>query len=454
MKHIISLITIAFILFSCSKFLDKKSNSGLSTPERLLSLQALLDNSDIMNISTSPAFGEASADNYFIPDNDYSGLSEQVQGVYTWNPIEYNYSNDWSGGYTTIFYANLCLEGLGKIPRSAANAPQWDYIKGAALFHRAYSFLNLVWTFAKAYDEQTSSSDPGIDLRLQTDYSVPSKRSSVKDSYERVIADATDALGYLPETSTHVFRPNKTAGYGLLARAFLSMRKYDSAFKYSNLCLGLNNNLIDYNTIVNGNNPFANTAYSGETIFYTAMTFAAGGAEILTPAYGIARIDTSLYDSYDTADLRKDLFFTPRSGYFQFKGVYSTSINRIFSGIATDEIYLIRAESAARSGNTTLALSDINTLLKKRWLNTVAFEPYKEGTVEDVLQLVLSERTKELLMRGLRWADIKRLNKEKEGNIVLKRRINGKEVLLLPNDNRYALPLPADIIKLTGMEQN
>jgi starch-binding outer membrane protein, SusD/RagB family len=64
-----------------------------------------------------------------------------------------------------------------------------------------------------------------------------------------------------------------------------------------------------------------------------------------------------------------------------------------------------------------------------------------------------TERRKELTMRGLRWIDIKRLNKEGAG-IVLKRLIGDKTYTLQPNDPRYALPLPADIILNTGMQQN
>jgi len=56
-------------------------------------------------------------------------------------------------------------------------------------------------------------------------------------------------------------------------------------------------------------------------------------------------------------------------------------------------------------------------------------------------------------MRGLRWMDIKRLNKENR-NITIKRLIGGQEFTLSPNANYYALPLPNDIIQLTGMQQN
>jgi len=71
----------------------------------------------------------------------------------------------------------------------------------------------------------------------------------------------------------------------------------------------------------------------------------------------------------------------------------------------------------------------------------------------EALAIILIERRKELLMRGLRWADLKRSNKE-GANKTLIRIINGHPVTLPPNDNRYAQPLPNEIILLTGMPQN
>lgn len=49
--------------------------------------------------------------------------------------------------------------------------------------------------------------------------------------------------------------------------------------------------------------------------------------------------------------------------------------------------------------------------------------------------------------------DIKRLNKE-GANITLTRTLNNSVYELLPNDLRSALPIPEDIISLSGMEQN
>src|SRR5699024_1246882 len=114
--------------------------------------------------------------------------------------------------------------------------------------------------------------------------------------------------------------------------------------------------------------------------------------------------------------------------------------------------YLIRAECYARQGNATQAMNDLYTLLVTRW-KTGTYVPFTASGAKEALHIILGERRKELLFRGLRWMDIKRLNRE-GAHIVLKRIINGKVFTLPPNDNRYALPIPEDIISLTGMKQN
>ncbi len=116
-------------------------------------------------------------------------------------------------------------------------------------------------------------------------------------------------------------------------------------------------------------------------------------------------------------------------------------------------MYLIRSEAHARAGRVTEAMDDLNALMITRWNNSEPFPLFTATDQADALSKILTERRKELYGRGLRWMDIKRLNKE-GANITLKRMINGQTYTLAPNADYYALPLPADIIKLTGIPQN
>ncbi|MEO6683976.1 MAG: RagB/SusD family nutrient uptake outer membrane protein, partial [Ginsengibacter sp.] len=289
-----------------------------------------------------------------------------------------------------------------------------------------------------------------IVLRLGADFNVKSVRSTVEETYERVIKDAKGSIQYLPDLPDHSMRPSKAAAYGLLARTYLSMRQYDSAFRYADLCLQIKNTLLDYNAgSVNAGSIVPFQPFNEEIIFYTAMNIYNG---IISPSR--AKVDTFLYGSYHQEDLRKSAFFLPDGMYQKFKGNYNTAYsNHFFSGIASDEIYLTRAECYARLNNVPAALSDLNTLMKNRWNNSVLYTPLTATNPDEALHLILQERRKELLFRGLRWMDIKRLNKEGY-NIILRRKIGDVYFTLSPNENRYALPLPTDIINLTGMQQN
>ena len=88
-------------------------------------------------------------------------------------------------------------------------------------------------------------------------------------------------------------------------------------------------------------------------------------------------------------------------------------------------------------------MADLNTLLLNRW-KTNEFKPLTAAGADAALKLILNERRKELLIRGLRWMDIKRLNRE-GANIALNRTVNGQNYTLEPNDPGFALPLPEDI---------
>lgn len=451
------LLTIALVFLSialvssCKKYLDKKSDNAFTVPSTITDFQALLDDISTMNIVTAE-FGEASDDDYFLLQSKFNSLVTFSQNIYTWVPNANTvWENDWSKLYNPIYNANLSLEGLSKIPVTSSNRNAWNNVKGSALFFRAYFFLQAAWTYSKAYDDATADKDLGIVLRMASDFNVPSVRANVKDSYQQIIKDALEAIPYLPDNPVHPMRPSKPAAYGLLARAYLSMRQYDNAFKYADSCLQKKNQLINYNgdPDINGNltanAPFK--PFNKEVIFHSSMNT---DIIIHLPAAG-ALVDTFLYASYASNDLRKKAFFAKSGLYQKYKGNYGTSSSSLFSGIATNEMMLVRAECYARKGNKDAALADLNTLLANRFDNT--FIPITATDANDALSKILQERRKELLLRGLRWVDIKRLNKE-GANITPKRFENNQTYTLLPNANYYALPIPGDIITLTGIPQN
>lgn len=432
---------IGFQVVGCKDFLDIKSNANLTTPNNLESFQKLLDNANDMNLLTS-SFGEISADDYFVLDKTFNSFKELNRGEYIWDWIDYNYPNDWARGYVTVYNSNLILDQLRQIQKSKTNALQYEQIEGAALFYRSFAFLNLLWTYAPAWDE-SSANEMGIVLRETSNPDVVSKRSTVAECYAKVIVDLTRSASLLPALSQHVLRPSKAAAMGILARAYLSMRAYDKAYLYADSALMKYSVLMDYNTdnevVASADYPF--TRYNKETIFYAETS------NSISNGY----IDTMLVDQYQTNDLRKRLYFRPVGNYHTFKGSYSGKFT-LFSGLTTGELLLIKAESAAVLGKYEDARKTLKELLIKRYKTGADLGVDAVGDAQ-VLAKIRIERRKELLFRALRWIDIKRYNLE-GADITIKRRIGETIYELQANDPRFALPLPSDVLLQTGMTQN
>jgi len=447
---IISLLSI-FTVIGCKKYLDVKSDLKLVVPKTLSDAQGLMDDANLMNLRTTPSYGESSSDDYFLPPAGYQATLVDGQDVYRWKPVPYKFGIDWSQGYLAIYNSNLCMEILQNVERTDGNGQQWDNAMGSAFFYRAYYILMLTGQYGLGYDEGSSNKDLGVVLRSSSDFNIKSVRSTVEECYQQVINDASAALNLLPNYPQHLMRPSKGAALALLSRCYLYMHKYELALKFATEALAFNNKLMDYNSDsdivgLSGNTPFKK--FNKETLWYAELSGGFGIQAILR-----ARIDTTLYASYNANDLRKIAFFRAASPYQQFKGNYTANINNNFSGLATDELLLTSAECKAYLNNIDDGMKDLNTLLKSRWRNTVIYQPLTASNREDALTKIRTERRKELLMRGLRFYDIKRYNKEGL-NLNLTRLINGQIVTLPANSPFYALPLPVDIVDITGIQQN
>lgn len=446
------ILVITCLNISCKKFLDEKSNKKLAIPETLDDLQALLDNTTYTNES-GPSEGEASSDDYYLTDADWGELTyETDKNMYNWgNRIIFSdkAESGWTMTYKTIYYCNTVLEGLKKIESNIPQEQQFKEIKGQACFVRANAFFDMAIIWCKAYDEQSSSTDLGLPLHLVTDFNVKLKRASLKQTYQQIIDDLNTSINLSPNTTVSKWRSSRAACYGLLARVYLSMRDYKNASLNADSCLQLYSNLMDYSTLDNtSNNPIA---LNNEEVIFNRSMQTIDPVDVLT-----AKILDSLYKSYADNDLRKVIFYRIRADRtVRFKGSYLQG-STLFSGLATDEIYLIRAECLARNGQIEEAMADLNKLLISRWkkengLST--FVALKANSKTEALDLIFDHRRKELVMRGIRWMDIKRLNKE-GANISLSRTINGQTYQLPANDNRFVLPIPENVIRLSGIQQN
>ena len=449
-KTLLFIVMIAGILNqACKKnWLDIKPDKNQVVPKTIPELQALLDNAQYGMNYFSPGLGEVASDDHYIPEGAWVNASDNAKNAYSWSRKYSNINSvDWTASYQRVFTCNLVLDELSKTAaQNTGQAEDYNNCKGQALFHRAFNFYSLAQIYAQPYNVLTAGLDLGIPLRLNIDITQTSVRASVAETYKRIIADLDEALALLPEKPLYLTRPSKRAAFALLARVNLVLENYDKAIDFSDKCLQAGNELLDYNTIppIRGNPGIFNK----EVIFHTVISDVYSG---FISDYCL--VDSMLYRSYADNDLRKSLFFESNPDRtVSFIGNYNNNQD-LFAGLATDEIYLIRAESLARNGNTMAALNDLNFLLQKRWRDGF-FNPVKANNPDEALDLVIKERRKELLLRGLRWTDLRRLNGDARFKIKLLHPIGGQNYELEPASYKYTFPVPDDIIAISRMQQN
>ncbi|ERJ59335.1 RagB/SusD family nutrient uptake outer membrane protein [Sphingobacterium paucimobilis] len=454
MKNILITIIAIRLLSSCSGFLDEKPDSSITHPNTYADLQALLDALNSINTSRFPSLLEIGTDNYFVPDDALNSVTDFERDNYLWQkePLYQNINRnvEWMAPSVPVMYANIVLDEIENMPASgkADDKKVRSELIASARFIRAFSFFNFAQVYAPAYDLDLDNPDLGIVMRLNADFNVPSKRSSVRATYDQIRSDLVLAVRDLPSKPLVTTRPGKAAGFALLARTALIMQDVESALLYADTALFYQSELIDYNHVsATATAPFPR--FNAETVYFASSS----GASILHPQ--TARIDSNLYESYAVNDLRKVLFFKLNNdGYYSFKGSYlGESSGSFFTGISTAEIYLIKAECEVRLQQMDEANHTINLFLKNR-VNKDSFQPYDLREMTDPIGFVLKERRKELIMRGLRWSDLKRLNVSGTHAISLIRSFNQHVYTLAPNDLRYNFLIPQPIIEFTGIPQN
>lgn len=448
--RVIHLFLVACFIFSsgCKKYLDERPAKSLRVPSAVNELQAMLDNDFYMNAYLGVSYDEASADNYYFNEANYGYVSPESKAAYTWSNLVYdNYPNDWSNIYNSVNVTNIVLESLETIPVDPREQTSRANVRGAALFYRSLAFFQGVNIFAKAYDSTTAASDPGIALKLSSDITEKTTRASVQETFERILADLKESVTLLPDLPQHVLRPSRSAAFALLSRVYLAMGNYAAASEAAKSCLAIKDDLLDFNAEVDlaGAVPFA--LYNKEVLFEYEV--AAASYAGIVPFY--TKVDSFLFQSYAENDLRKAAYFDTLDGAgATFKGSYAQY--NPFIGLATDELWLTLAECQARLGDYNTGINTLNQFLATRF-DQARFIPFTASNSAEAVALILTERRKELLFRGTRWMDLKRLNKKGAG-ITLSRTVDGVVYTLPPNDPRYALPLPKPIVDISGMPQN
>lgn len=449
-EQVIIFFMILCGLSSCSEFLDVKPDGKMVVPTTLADCEMLLNDYSTMNCSY-PNGAEVSSDDYYLPLENWQAISNvDEKNLYIWADHEPRITFQWMNAYKIVFTANQVLKVLLEHNTSLSETAQYRNLEGAAYFYRAFTFQQLMINYALPYKQATAGQELGIPLKLSPDLDETTSRPSISACYDQIIVDYRKAVSLLGSTPVGKGLPGKAAAYAGLARLYLDMQDYQKAYHYADSSLQLSGALLDYNGL-NAN------SFAPIPIFNIEVLFPATTGFSYALMQGNARIDDDLYNSYSSSDLRKKIYFMKNYDLeeisYDFKGTYDNTQMGNFVGLTSSEMYVVKAEAAVRLSKVDVALAAINNLLKYRY-PAADFQPITVTDEADLLQLILEERRKELVFRGLRWADLKRLNQDPATQKNLVRQLGTETYSLAPNSLSYALLIPMEIINTAKIEQN
>lgn len=314
----------------------------------------------------------------------------------------------WSTSYELINAANGVIEQIAAVNDGKFTGTRKAEIIAEAKLLRAYGHHNLLRYFTQFYDV---NSPYGLLIRKQfvTTNNIAAARSSVKDSYDFILADLDDAIANAPFSSVNYYS-NKWVAKAFKARV-LMLR--GSTGDYGQV-LSLTQDIIQnspYQLEANVKDIFSTKGLDSKEVMFG----------IIPKVNQVTKNDVYFYNGqagYLATDALKSLIANdPRAGWLIGDVGGSIGITKyagtkveVSYALRLTEVYLLRAEAIVRSGG------DINTA--RTLLRTVMehagvtdFTTINAATTaETMLRQIYNETAKNLSFEdGQEWSALLRL---------------------------------------------
>lgn len=402
-------------------------------------------------------------------------INTYIYGYTTWQ-LDVSRSHDKSVGFTDdltwnyiynrINVVNMILAELENVSKNTNEEKLAAVrIEGEALFLRAQYYLLLSNLYGDAYDPSTASTKLAVPLKL-TEYvehqgkdSVQFQRATLEEVYTQITADLQKSITCFDESPQikKLYRTSGPAAQLLLSRVYLYMQDWEKAYQTASLFLNKNNALTNLNT--HREDADLLTKDNREVIFsHGSLNL----QNVLTAYSDDFCVSNDLYALYEEEDSRKNIYFAihDQTDSVKLHNKYITGTHRSYVSdlfmLRNAEGYLNLAEAAAMLGNTAEASKALNDLRVYRIKNYAA----KQFAEEELLDLIRTERRKELCFEGHRWFDLRRyaVNSSKpfqkdiiryfsvfDGNT---RKLVQTEIYRLPaGDPAYTLSIPKSVME-------
>lgn len=196
---------------ACQDFLDE-TPKGTLIPKTVNDFGMILDNYSYDNyIAYGQSLTMIMSDDFTIPDGKAYKFASWGINAYSWADHLFSVSDDedcYTNFYHVIYLCNYILNNLD----DASDGTEFtrSYVEGAARFHRAFAYFNLVNLYAKHYDKNTAATDLGVPLMLEADPNLTTGRATVQQIYDQIFTDLNKAKDLLTEENQNIlFVPDR-----------------------------------------------------------------------------------------------------------------------------------------------------------------------------------------------------------------------------------------------------
>lgn len=442
------LLLLLLAATGCSKFTDIKPK-GFLLPKTVDDYQGFMN--DIVLANAGYINNEFMTDDIRYTDDFAASQSITRQGKsYFWDKEILRATEDdaeWNTPYNMIYYCNLVLDNIDAATNGTQE--QKDLVKAEALVHRAYQHFNLANLYGRDYQAATASTNLAVPLMLKADLEAKSSRATVQEVYDKVITDLKAALNIaaLPDFGRNYVHPGKAGVLAILARVYFFMGDYKTAAEYADAALAKNNTLLDYNSFkfTSATNPYSGVTGRPAAELNPENLFSRTNSQ--SGIFRVFLIGETLHQVLGEKDLRFyfNFAYRTRAGAASAFPNYLEAVPNFSIGVP--EMMLIKAEYLARQGQANDAMTILNTLREKRF-KPADYAALTASNADDALVKVLEERRRELFYHGVRWFDLKRLNRDDRFKLTITRTHPAKSATLEPNSPRYVLPIPPKVVDL------
>lgn len=421
----IVLITITLGGFSCKKYLDLTPNNAISSERAIVdagtaqaAIVGVYDRVQEYYEQNYPTLGSVPADNVIFNGTLSQYLQLDQNAI---SPDNATTVATYQAIYEAINSANSVIAEVPAVKDPALSGSEKDKIVGEAYFIRALAYFDL----ARGWGGVQLQLSPIKDLSTLAGI----KRNSLDGTYDQVLEDLKKAETLLSDDATTRNRVQKSAVWALMARLHLYRKQWSDAITYATMVIDnpkyvlvkpystfftppflSNESVLELTFSTNDRNNFWNLWYPSSF----------GGKYTLKPS---ATITKKLNDP-EIGGSRKALI--AGSGSLTYGVLYnSTSTGADPSYvIRIAELYLIRAEARAQTGDLEGALVDLNKIRERSEV-----PPSTAVTKEEIIQAIEDENSVEFAFEAHRWFDLTRTGR-------------AGEVLGITDKRYWLFPLP------------